>query len=153
MFARLCFGRSEEARAASSSAAPPPRYKQISQERRSKSQLPAIQIRRASKMSLQSSNRKSSSSAAAPTPTTSPTSTTTADLAANKSQPEVGVSSGVNFMSRFRDKDTRVLKNLNSTQFMEVWNNYDRDGKCLRPFFFVQGLPLSEVEMAVESAG
>lgn len=41
------------------------------------------------------------------------------------SQPGVSV----NFMSRFRDKDTRVLKNLNSTQFIEVWNNYDKDGK------------------------
>lgn len=37
--------------------------------------------------------------------------------------------SNVNFMSKFRDKDTRVLKNLNSTQFIEVWNNYDKDGK------------------------
>lgn len=37
----------------------------------------------------------------------------------------------VNFMSKFRDKDTRVLKNLNSTQFMEVWNNYDKDGEYL----------------------
>lgn len=35
----------------------------------------------------------------------------------------------VNFMSKFRDKDTRVLKNLNSSQFIEVWNNYDKDGK------------------------
>jgi hypothetical protein len=37
-----------------------------------------------------------------------------------------------NFMSKFRDKDTRVLKNLNSQQFMEVWNNYDKDGKFAR---------------------
>lgn len=35
----------------------------------------------------------------------------------------------VNFMSKFRDRDTRALKNLNSTQFIEVWNNYDKDGK------------------------
>jgi len=35
----------------------------------------------------------------------------------------------VNFMSKFRDKDTRVLKNLNSQQFIEVWNNYDKDGE------------------------
>lgn len=35
----------------------------------------------------------------------------------------------VNFMSKFRDKDTRVLKNLNSSQFIEVWNNYDKDGE------------------------
>lgn len=44
---------------------------------------------------------------------------------ADKTAQEVGV----NFMSKFRDKDTRVLKNLNSTQFIEVWNNYDKDGK------------------------
>lgn len=37
----------------------------------------------------------------------------------------------VNFMSKFRDKDTRVLKNLNSTQFIEVWNNYDKDGELI----------------------
>lgn len=36
-----------------------------------------------------------------------------------------------NFMSKFRDKDTRALKNLNSSQFIEVWNNYDRDGKFI----------------------
>lgn len=35
----------------------------------------------------------------------------------------------INFMSKFRDKDTRALKNLNSAQFIEVWNNYDKDGK------------------------
>lgn len=35
----------------------------------------------------------------------------------------------VNFMSKFRDKDTRMLKNLNSQQFIEVWNNYDKDGE------------------------
>lgn len=35
----------------------------------------------------------------------------------------------VNFMSKFRDKDTRALKNLNSAQFIEVWNNYDKDGE------------------------
>lgn len=44
---------------------------------------------------------------------------------ADKTAQEVGV----NFMSKFRDKETRVLKNLNSTQFIEVWNNYDKDGK------------------------
>lgn len=35
----------------------------------------------------------------------------------------------VNFMSKFRDKDTRALNNLNSQQFIEVWNNYDKDGE------------------------
>lgn len=34
-----------------------------------------------------------------------------------------------NFLRKFRDEDTKVLRNLNSAQFMEVWNNYDRDGK------------------------
>lgn len=32
-------------------------------------------------------------------------------------------------MSKFRDKDTRDLKNFNSSQFIEVWNNYDKDGE------------------------
>lgn len=44
----------------------------------------------------------------------------------------------VNFMSKFRDKDTRVLKNLNSSQFIEVWNNYDKDGKFLFLFPFLE---------------
>lgn len=56
----------------------------------------------------------------------------TASAARDKSaaQPD-STQSGVcvNFMSKFRDKDTRVLKNLNSIQFIEVWNNYDKDGK------------------------
>jgi len=33
-----------------------------------------------------------------------------------------------NFMRQFRDKNTRQLKNLTSTQFMEVWSHYDKDG-------------------------
>ncbi|KAH7638918.1 calbindin-32-like isoform x1 [Dermatophagoides farinae] len=33
-----------------------------------------------------------------------------------------------NFMRQFRDKNTRQLKNLTSTQFMEVWSHYDHDG-------------------------
>lgn len=40
---------------------------------------------------------------------------------------------GDNFMRQFRDKNTRQLKNLTSTQFMEVWSHYDHDGKS----FFV----------------
>ncbi|KAH9416871.1 Calbindin-32 [Dermatophagoides pteronyssinus] len=35
---------------------------------------------------------------------------------------------GDNFMRQFRDKNTRQLKNLTSTQFMEVWSHYDHDG-------------------------
>lgn len=36
-----------------------------------------------------------------------------------------------NFLHKFRDQDTKLLKSLNSTQFIEVWNNYDKDGKFL----------------------
>lgn len=54
---------------------------------------------------------------------TTPTSTMITD-----DKPEVEKEC-INFMSKFRDKDTRALKNLNSTQFIEVWNNYDKDGK------------------------
>ncbi|GIX87118.1 putative calbindin-32 [Caerostris extrusa] len=39
-------------------------------------------------------------------------------------------SNSCNFMRQFRDKNTRELKNLTATQFMEVWSHYDRDGKC-----------------------
>lgn len=69
-----------------------------------------------------------------PTKTTSDINTAQQQQSAGRdkssSQPET-TQSGVcvNFMSKFRDKDTRVLKNLNSTQFIEVWNNYDKDGK------------------------
>lgn len=51
---------------------------------------------------------------------------TTGDTVGRRSSAQA---TAVNFMSKFRDKDTRVLKNLNSVQFMEVWNNYDKDGK------------------------
>lgn len=36
---------------------------------------------------------------------------------------------GQNFMRQFRDKNTRQLKNLTSTQFQEIWGHYDHDGK------------------------
>lgn len=36
---------------------------------------------------------------------------------------------GQNYMRQFRDKNTRQLKNLTSTQFMEIWSHYDHDGK------------------------
>lgn len=48
----------------------------------------------------------------------------------------------VNFMSKFRDKDTRVLNNLNSQQFIEVWNNYDKDGESLSSGASCSGRPL-----------
>lgn len=47
----------------------------------------------------------------------------------NKPSMTQAQTTAANFMSKFRDKDTRVLKNLNSQQFIEVWNNYDKDGK------------------------
>lgn len=75
-------------------------------------------------------------------------SSSSADSASSRSEPlekqttitsdsDAIVNAGINFMSKFRDKDTRVLKNLNSSQFIEVWNNYDKDGKStsLRCFF------------------
>ena len=37
-----------------------------------------------------------------------------------------------NFLRQFRDKNSRQLKKFSATQFMEVWNHYDSDGK----FFF-----------------
>ncbi|GFV15466.1 hypothetical protein TNCV_4834921 [Trichonephila clavipes] len=36
-------------------------------------------------------------------------------------------SNSCNFMRQFRDKNTRELKNLTASQFMEVWSHYDRD--------------------------
>lgn len=67
--------------------------------------------------------------------TTAPNSTISSSSTNQKAQLEEDkMSSGcVNFMSKFRDKDTRVLKNLNSSQFIEVWNNYDKDGELLLP--------------------
>ena len=34
-----------------------------------------------------------------------------------------------NFLRQFRDSETRQLKKFTATQFMEVWNHYDEDGK------------------------
>ncbi|GFT80211.1 calbindin-32 [Nephila pilipes] len=63
-------------------------------------------------------------------------------------------SNSCNFMRQFRDKNTRELKNLTASQFMEVWSHYDRDGngfiegreldKFLREF--VSSVNFSDVE-------
>ena len=42
-----------------------------------------------------------------------------------------------NFLRQFRDKNSRQLKKFSATQFMEVWNHYDSDGKLLYLFIFV----------------
>ena len=34
-----------------------------------------------------------------------------------------------NFLRQFRDKDTNELKKFTATQFMDVWNHYDDDGR------------------------
>jgi hypothetical protein len=34
-----------------------------------------------------------------------------------------------NFLRQFRDKETREFKQISASQFMEVWNHYDSDGK------------------------
>ena len=39
-----------------------------------------------------------------------------------------------NFMSQFRDSSTKELTNLTSQQFIEVWRNYDKDGKFLNSY-------------------
>ncbi|XP_023210453.1 calbindin-32-like [Centruroides sculpturatus] len=40
-----------------------------------------------------------------------------------------------NFMRQFRDKNTRELKNLTATQFMDVWSHYDKDGDGIIEIF------------------
>ena len=42
-----------------------------------------------------------------------------------------------NFLRQFRDKNSRQLKKFSATQFMEVWNHYDSDGKSLYLFNLV----------------
>ncbi len=42
-----------------------------------------------------------------------------------------------NFLRQFRDKGSRQLKKFSATQFMEVWNHYDSDGKFLCDFLWV----------------
>ena len=42
-----------------------------------------------------------------------------------------------NFLRQFRDKNSRQLKKFSATQFMEVWNHYDSDGKLLYLFILV----------------
>lgn len=39
------------------------------------------------------------------------------------------VAKAANFMNQFRDTSTKELTNLTSTQFIEVWSHYDKDGK------------------------
>ena len=36
-----------------------------------------------------------------------------------------------NFMRQFRDSDSLELKKLSAAQFMDVWEHYDNDGKCM----------------------
>lgn len=33
-----------------------------------------------------------------------------------------------NFLRQFRDEGSKELKQINATQFMEIWNHYDIDG-------------------------
>ena len=39
-----------------------------------------------------------------------------------------------NFLRQFRDKDSREFKQISASQFMDVWNHYDADGKLLFHF-------------------
>ena len=32
-----------------------------------------------------------------------------------------------NFLSKFRDKDSKKFRNFTAAQFLEVWNHYDQD--------------------------
>lgn len=36
-----------------------------------------------------------------------------------------------NFLRKFRNEKTNELKNISATEFMEIWNHYDADGKAL----------------------
>lgn len=42
-----------------------------------------------------------------------------------------------NFLRQFRDKSSKQLKKFSATQFMEVWNHYDSDGKLRNTFLFL----------------
>jgi len=44
---------------------------------------------------------------------------------AERDLPDSGVA---NFLQKFRDINTRQLKNFSAHQFLEVWNHYDKDG-------------------------
>lgn len=48
-------------------------------------------------------------------------------------------SNSCNFMRQFRDKNTRELKNLTASQFVEVWSHYDKDGNG-----FIEGRELDK---------
>ena len=49
-----------------------------------------------------------------------------------------------NFMRQFRDSDSLELKKLSAAQFMDVWEHYDNDGKCMGSGYpgelFIRGL-------------
>lgn len=51
-----------------------------------------------------------------------------AELAARK---KLNLEKATNFMRQFRDPETRDLKKLSANQFMDVWNNYDKDGNII----------------------
>ena len=45
-----------------------------------------------------------------------------------------------NFMLQFRDLHSRDLLNLTSTQFLDIWQHYDNDGKCPTCVEIVRGI-------------
>lgn len=36
-----------------------------------------------------------------------------------------------NFLKQFRDKNSRQFHKFTASQFMEVWNHYDKDGEYI----------------------
>lgn len=42
-----------------------------------------------------------------------------------------------NFMRKYRDPQSRELRQLTSHQFIEVWSHYDRDGLYWHIFAFI----------------
>lgn len=50
----------------------------------------------------------------------------------------INVEKAQNFMRQYRDEESRELKKLSANQFMDVWNNYDKDGRIILDFYFIK---------------
>lgn len=52
-----------------------------------------------------------------------------------------------NFLRQFRDKDSREFKQISASQFMDVWNHYDADGRI---FFSISYLTMDQWSISLK---
>lgn len=115
----------EQLRTANNNRSPVEQQQQQQQKRTGSKDLTGATITTKTKQQLNNGANMNSADLEDKTTNTNATSGSRSNSSSSAS------STAVNFMSKFRDKETRVLKNLNSSQFIEVWNNYDKDGELI----------------------